>query len=980
LQHVSVPRQASRPPLAEVMFNVDRDLSGTEFSGLSFVCERNHKPALHYDFFFNFTEGPKGLSVDCDYNTDLFDETTIDGWFDRYEVLLESIVSKPAEALDIMPLLPDSERRELLEMGCPSDTEFPSRTVSELFEDSAGENADAPAVVCDGTQLTYGELNRRANQLAQHLRDLGIGPNDLVGLMVERSMDMVTALLGVMKSGGAYVPLDPSFPAERLNYMVKNSQMRALVTHRDLDRILSVKPSTIVGLDADGLTIAHYGTHNLPSNDCSADRLAYVLYTSGSTGKPKGVEITHSALVNFLHSMRREPGFTKVDTMLAVTTLSFDIAGLELYLPLIAGGTLVIASREEAQDPVRLMERLRECRCTMMQATPSTWRGLIQVGWSGSPGLKILCGGEAFPRDLAEKLLPRCAELWNMYGPTETTIWSTVHRIMDVSNPIAIGRPIANTQVYVLDEHRNLTPRGVIGELYIGGKGVARGYLHLPDLTEERFIQNPFARSSRFYRTGDLARWLPGGTLECLGRIDGQVKIRGYRIELGEIEAVLSQHSGIHQAVAAAYEESPGNRVLVAYVEATHRSVLDVSDLRAHLKKSLPDYMIPSLFVTMDKLPLTPNGKIDRQALPPPHEKRVENARDFVAPRDPLEHSLAAIWSKLLKIKEVGVHDNYFELGGHSLGAVSMLADVRKLTGKILPLATLFQAPTIATLAELLRHEGWSPSWSSLVPIKLQGSNTPIFLVHGAEGNVLLYRQLSQYVDGGHPIYGLQSHGLEGNGMLDRTIEQMAARYVKEIMTLYPHGPYIVGGYCMGGTVALEMAQQLTALGEQVSLVILLETYNPAMSSRAKARLLAPIHFAQNLWFHGANVLLLNANERQKFLAEKASVALARFKIRFQSAGQISRVEQHTTYPHLKIKHLNDRAQSDYVPRTYSGRVLVLRTKGAFAGEGDSQLGWSNYVHDGLNVQELPLYPRGMLVEPFCRKLAEALNHHLQDI
>lgn len=979
LQHVAVSRHASRPPLVEVMFNVDRDLSATEFAGLSFVCERNHKPALHYDFFFNFTEGPKGLSVDCDYNTDLFDEATIHRWFDRCEVLLSSIASKPAESLDALPLLPEDERRDLLALGCSPATEFPSRTVSEWFEDWVGGNPDATAVVCEGTQLTYGELNRRANQLAHHFRTLGIGPNDLVGLMVERSMDMVIALFAVMKSGGAYVPLDPSFPAGRLDYMVENSGMRVLVTHRGLDRLLSVKPSDIVRLDTDGPAIAQRAADNLPEDGRFADRLAYVLYTSGSTGKPKGVEITHPALVNFIDSMRREPGFIQSDTMLAVTTLSFDIAGLELYLPLVTGGTLVIASREEAQDPVRLMDRMHECRCTMMQATPSTWRGLIQVGWSGSPGLKILCGGEAFPRDLAEELRPRCAELWNMYGPTETTIWSTVQRIEDTSGPMAIGRPIANTQVYVLDGHRSLSPQGVIGELYIGGQGVARGYLHRPDLTEERFIQNPFVLNGRFYRTGDLARWLPDGTLECLGRIDGQVKVRGYRIELGEIEAVLAHHGGIRQAVAAAYEESPGSKVLVAYIEANDGAAPEVNDLRAHLKKSLPDYMVPSIFVLMDKLPLTPNGKIDRKALPSPHEKRVDIAREFVEPRDPLEQSLAAIWSRLLKMTEIGIHDNYFELGGHSLGAVSMLTDVRKLTGKTLPLATLFQSPTIATLAELLRKEGWSPSWSSLVPIKLQGSNTPIFLVHGAEGNVLLYRQLSQYVGGGHPIYGLQSNSLDGKRTLDQTIEQMAARYVKEIMTLYPHGPYIVGGYCMGGTVAMEMAQQLAAIGERVSSVILLETYNPSLNSRAKARLLAPVHFAQNLWFHGANVLLLEAKERRKFLAEKASVALARFKIRFQSAGRLSRAEKHTIYPHLRIKHLNDQAQFDYMPRTYRGRVLVVRTKAAFAGEADPHLGWSNYVHDGLHIQELPLYPRGMLVEPFCRKLAETLNRYLHD-
>jgi len=979
LQHVAVSRHASRPPLVEVMFNVDRDLSGTEFSGLSFRCERNHKPALHYDLFINFTEGPAGLSVDCDYNTDLFDQATIQRWFTRCEMLLESIAANPSEVLDGIPLLPDGERQELLTLGCPSNTEFPSYTAAQGFERQAEANPDKCAVVCEGMQLTYGELNRRANQLAQYLRTQGVGPNSLVGLLLERSMDMIIALLGVMKSGGAYVPLDPSFPAERLNYMVDNSQMRVLVTHRDLDRLLSVKPSAIVRLDVHGSAIAAQDTQNLAIGDGSPDCLAYVLYTSGSTGKPKGVEITHSALMNFLDSMRRQPGFGQADRMLAVTTLSFDIAGLELYLPLITGGELIIASREDAQDPVRLMQRMQESRCTMMQATPSTWRGLIQIGWGGSPELKALCGGEALPRDLAEGLLSRCAQLWNMYGPTETTIWSTVHRIEEVKGPIAIGQPIANTQVYVLDSRQGLTPRGAIGELYIGGQGVARGYLHRHDLTAERFIQSPLAPTGRLYRTGDLARWLADGTLECLGRIDGQVKIRGYRIELGEIEVVLASHSGIRQAVAAAYEESPGSKVLVAYIESKDNATPDLSDLRAHLKKSLPEYMVPSIFVPMEKLPLTPNGKIDRKALPPPHEKRVKITREFVEPRDPIEQSLAAIWARLLKTTEVGVHDNYFELGGHSLGAVSMLADVRKLTGKTLPLATLFQAPTIAMLADLLRNEGWTPSWSSLVPIKAQGTNTPIFLVHGAEGNVLLYRQLSQYVDGGHPIYGLQSAGLDGKEDLDQTVESMASRYVAEILAAYPRGPYIVGGYCMGGTVALEIAQQLTAKGAKVALVILLETYNPSKISRATARFLRPVHFVQNLWFHTANAILLGAEDRRKFLSEKASVQMTRVKMRVQSFDTVAPDKKHETYPHLKIKQTNDEANMNYVPRTYDGRVVVITPTRYFVGEADPNLGWSGLLKNGLKAYHLPLYPRGMLVEPFCRKLAETLNQCLRE-
>jgi acyl-coenzyme A synthetase/AMP-(fatty) acid ligase/aryl carrier-like protein len=371
------------------------------------------------------------------------------------------------------------------------------------------------------------------------------------------------------------------------------------------------------------------------------------------------------------------------------------------------------------------MERLREANCTMMQATPATWRALLNVGWNGSAKLKILCGGESFPRDLAQELLSRCSELWNMYGPTETTIWSTVHRILAADGPIPIGHAIANTRVYLLDTHRHLVPRGVIGELYIGGDGLARGYLGRPELTEERFVPNPFLPGERLYRTGDLARWLSDGTLECLGRIDTQVKIRGYRIELGEVETVFAQHEAVRQCVAVAYEESPGNRLLVAYFTAKDGLVPVINDLRAHLKKTLPDYMVPSVFVPMDKLPLTPNGKIDRKALPPPHEKSMESSEEFVAPRDPMEQALANVWSKLLKVTRVGLHDNFFELGGHSLGAVSMLLEVKKLTGRTVSLATLIEAPTIAALTELLRREGWSPSQSSLEPILSQGAKSP---------------------------------------------------------------------------------------------------------------------------------------------------------------------------------------------------------------------------------------------------------------
>src|SRR3989442_854352 len=418
------------------------------------------------------------------------------------------------------------------------------------------------------------------------------------------------------------------------------------------------RPESIVRLDSDWEGIAKESTDHRTLPGADPQRLAYVLYTSGSTGKPKGVEIQHSAVISCLLAMQREPGLTAKDTMLAVTTLSFDIAGLELYMPLISGGRVVIASYDDFRDPLRLTKRIRDSHCSVMQATPATWRALVDAGWRGSSTLKVLCGGESLPPDLAKELLPRCRELWNMYGPTETTIWSTVHRGTSAAGPIPIGRPIANTQTFVLDAYRNPVPEGAVGELYIGGAGLARGYMRRPELTRERFIESPFEPGARLYRTGDLARWVPGRYLECLGRVDNQVKVRGFRIELGEVEVAMSNHEAIAQCVVVAREDSPGDKRLVAYFELRPGAVPNVAALRAHLAKALPEYMMPSTFVPLNKLPLTPNGKIDRKALPAPAEQDIQVHGEFVSPRDPLEQALAQIWAKVLRVKRLGLRDN----------------------------------------------------------------------------------------------------------------------------------------------------------------------------------------------------------------------------------------------------------------------------------------------------------------------------------
>jgi len=555
--------------------------------------------------------------------------------------------------------------------------------------------------------LTYAELNTCANQLAAALRAEGVGPGSIVGIYLERSSHLLVALLAVLKAGGTYLPLYPAFPRERLAFMMEDSRTPILLTDSQLQSTLPPYSGRVLLVDASALV--SQSEENLASPS-SPEQLAYILYTSGSTGRPKGVEISHRAVVNFLHSMRREPGLTADDILLAVTTLSFDIAGLELYLPLLVGARVVLASREVAADGIRLADLLERSKATVMQATPATWRVLVESGWQGNSKFKILCGGEALSRELARQLLSRCGELWNLYGPTETTIWSTVGRVTSSEDKISIGRPIANTWIYILDSNLQLVPIGIPGELYIGGEGLAQGYLNRPELTAEKFIPNRFSAdpTARLYRTGDLARYLPDGCIEHLGRLDFQVKVRGYRIELGEIEAVLRQQEAVAETVAVAREDTPGEKRLVAYLVPKGGTGPSFEMLRTFLKAKLPDYMVPSSFVCLEALPLTPNGKIDRRALPPPEGTQMDSSRGYVAPRTPVEEVLVGIWSEVLGRRQVGIHDNFFDLGGHSLLATRVTTRIREALQVDVPLRSLFESPTVEGLVEQIEAVLWS--------------------------------------------------------------------------------------------------------------------------------------------------------------------------------------------------------------------------------------------------------------------------------
>lgn len=1015
-------RDSSRSPMFQVMLSMlNTPMRPLHLPGLQHRRTMLDSGTAKFDLTLFAIEESRGLSFTCEYNTDLFHADRIQRMLGHLEVLLEGIVENPDRRLSELPLLTKDERQQILVEWNDTQRDYPQNALlSQLFEAQVERTQTAIAVEYDSNRLSYDELNRRANQLAHYLQTQGVGPETLVGICMERSLEMVVGLLGILKAGAAYVPLDPAYPTERLAFMVEDAQVRVLLTRGvvmgEVIAGLREHRANIVRVDSDAEEIARQSQAN-PVTTATANDLAYVIYTSGSTGKSKGVQIPHRAVVNFLTSMRREPGLVEHDVLLSVTTLSFDIAALEVFLPLIAGGRLVLVSREVASDGARLSEQIADSGATVMQATPATWRLLLEAGWQGSPRLKILCGGEALDRNLANQLLNRCASLWNMYGPTETTIWSATYKVEPElkteilktaikTGPVSIGRPITNTQLYLLDGHLRPVPIGVPGELHIGGAGLARGYLNRPELTAEKFISDPFSISNpffisnsvsdevdaRLYKTGDLARYLPDGNIDFLGRNDFQVKIRGFRIELGEIEAVLGRHPTVQKALVLAREDVPGEKRLVAYVIPNPEKAPSADTLRNFAREKLPAHMVPPFFVVMEKMPLTPNGKIDRKALPSPDDAaghvsesgRSEATPGFIAPRDPLEQALAQIWSKILRVKRIGVSDNFFELGGHSLLAVRIVAEIEKLLHKSLPLATFLQAPTIGDLAGVLRKKDWKPSGSSLIPLRAGGSKPPLFLMHSHGGNVLEYYPLAERLEEDQPVYAFQARGLSGEIIKDQSFEQMVAAQLPELRSLQPEGPYFLGGYCLGGLLALEVAHQLSAMGEEVALVVLIQTINPAY-----ARFSPGLTVFQRGWYlatkrielelaylryRGANHILERGRRTRDIVVAKTALTFENWIGNGQ--GRQGPRSMAVMLEMLAIEH--ERARARYQVRPYNGPVVLFRAGRQVSGLwADYMLGWKDVLTGGLTVSEIPGHQETMLMQPNVSYLAKELNAQL---
>ncbi|MEG3908709.1 amino acid adenylation domain-containing protein [Microcoleus sp. w2-18bC1] len=711
-------RSLSYTPLFQVMFMLLDELPEIQMEGLRVSPLAVETGITHFDLALFIEKTSSGLIGEWEYNTDLFDDATIARMTGHFQILLEAIAVNPIQPISELPLLTQPERYQLLIEWNNTTIDYPQdKCIHQLFEEQVALTPDAVALVFKGEQLTYGELNRRANKLAHYLQSLGVGPEVLVGICVERSFEMIVGILGVLKAGGAYVPLDPTYPQERLAFMLEDSSVPVLLSQTQLVELLPPNSARVVCVDGDIEKSAFHSSEN-PSSTVTPDNLAYVIYTSGSTGKPKGVLLAHSGLCNLTTAQIQLFNIHSDSRILQFASISFDASIWEIIMALCAGGKLCLGTREQLQSGLTLLQLLREQKITHANLVPSVLAALPD---EELPTLEnIVVGGEECPPSLVERWA-NGRRFFNLYGPTEATVCATVALCSDGNQKPPIGRPIANTKIYILDPHNQPVPIGVPGELHIAGVGLAKGYLNRPELTDKKFIPNPFSNEpgSRLYKTGDLARYLTDGNIEYLGRIDDQVKVRGFRIELGEIEAALSQHPNLLSVAVVLREDIPSQKSLVAYAVPLQKPAPTVGDLRHFLKERLPDYMVPSAFVTLESLPLTPNGKVDRKLLPAPDLNSLIHKGDFVAPRTPTEELLASIWAMVLEVEKVSINDNFFESGGHSLLATQLLSKVSHTFGLNLPLSKLFEAPTVADISSYIEAISWATQ-------NIETSNTTI--------------------------------------------------------------------------------------------------------------------------------------------------------------------------------------------------------------------------------------------------------------
>ncbi|SDI53412.1 non-ribosomal peptide synthetase [Winogradskyella thalassocola] len=971
LQKLSIARDPSRVPLVPVVFNIDMGMDNdVSFSGLDYVLKSNPRAYEIFELFLNASGSEKELVLEWSYNSNLFKSETIQNMMTSFQDIIATVVDNPDIKIGDIVKVDDSQYNTLNS----TKVDYPQSTLHQLISRQAQASPEKQALKYGESEISYHDLEKQVNQLAHRLKEEGINPGHVVAVALPRSIELVVSLLAIMQCGAAYLPLDPSYPQQRLDFMIEDSQAEVLISSNEFT-LSSESIPKILMLEDLFLGLSKYSLSPL-NISIALDDMVYLLYTSGSTGKPKGVQVTHKNLVNFLYGMLKEPGIEEADRLLSITTISFDIAGLELFLPLLKGATLVVARDEVAKDPRLMLDVLKEERITMLQATPTTWQMLLDAGWQNRLPLKALCGGEALPLSLATKLFKRVDEVWNMYGPTETTIWSAVKQIMPDDELITIGHPIANTQLYILDENGALVVPGKIGELCIAGDGVAKGYWKRPDLTAEKFLKNTFNidENAFIYRTGDLGKLLPTGEIQCLGRIDQQVKIRGHRIELGEIEEAINTIDGIESSVVIIDEDRLKTFVITNNLKNATQ-VLE-QNWKAYLKERLPLYMVPQEMITLDKFPTTLNGKIDRKSLITSASINSQKAILTFAQSNS-EQLVATIWQESLGIDKIDVDSNFFELGGHSLIAVKVMTRLEKETGNRLPLAALLEQPTIKKLAAYLDKK--YITWDSLVPLKTNGHKIPIFIVHGANHNVLVFKNLSEILGGKHPIYALQAKGLSGDIEPHDSVEAMAAHYISEIKTINPDGPYAIGGFSFGGIVAFEMAKQLKAEGKEVKNLALFDSYaypHYSYSNPAVKRTIARLYNMGQLFFMLFNMFssVKNFKRRVELLKISFSGLYLRLKYGREKQYQLqfnrtSKIDEMHAVAFLRYNLIPQDIQVD----------LFRSTEDIYFTHDYKNLGWKKIAKGGIRKHMIPGNHSEMFLPPAVDEVSELLESVLSD-
>lgn len=978
IQQLPHQRKAAAVPLVPIVLNIDIDFDkGVKFEGLNYQLYYNPRAFETFEIFLNISGGRSGYTMEWSYNTSLYKESTITQMMEQFTHLLKSILAEPTAQIGQLTTVDQQLVLNSLTSYNQTFFDYPKhKTVFQLFEEKSIETPSAIAIRFEQEKYTYQELNERANQIAHALIEAGLSTGTIVAVCVNRSIDMVAAVLGVYKSGAAFLALDPDHPVQRIASFIEKANVQYIITEHSLATILPEKTQKIFLSDT-----YIFSKQNLALT-ISTEETSFILFTSGSTGEPKAVMLTHKGMTNVILGLQKLVGFTNQDKLLFVTTIIFDLAQADIFLPLVSGGELILTTKDQAKDGQQLLNLINTHKVTYVEATPATYKFMLATGWEDSLDIQLTCCGEVLANDLAIELKKRCKKLYNMYGPTECTIYSTAAVIDDPTQNISIGFPFPNMQVFVLNEDKQLVPPGVIGELYIAGDGVAKGYLNDTDLTSQKFVPCNFSTAghSTMFKTGDLVKVNPDGSLAFYGRKDNQVKIRGLRIEMGEIEFHLRKLIGVKDAVAVVSNDFvKDNAVIIAYLVVNHSEQTVPSNAEIHqwreiLSNSLPAYFIPNFFIKISQLPQTSSGKIDRKQLPKPDIAQTQLIQKENKMISPLQEQLRAIWSSALGVTNINIEDDFFELGGHSLIAIQVMTRVKKETGHQIPISALFQYSSIEKLSRLIETTQLK-NWSCLVPIKPTGTKPPLFLIHGDGLNVLVFKSFSQYIDKDQPIWGIQAKGLDGKSLPKDSIQAIAAEYLVEIEELYPKGPYNFAGYSFGGLVAYELTKQLKEKGKTVNFIGILDT-----------------NISNESFYHNGSISigkkLIRQFSKLTFIAQSFvirpvdTVKYQQFIIKRKSAEFFIKLglKEHTiefnqfSHEDLILQNLT-KAYQNYTIQAQPIKVDLFRCKiRPYFVEDPVYLGWKKYATAGVEVLEVPGDHKTFLFSPNDKFFADCIQ------